>query len=159
MNLKVYDYQNQTVILCTLDPVLNNYREIIHIILRTVLPFTIMLIANVTLIKAVRTSRLKEYYFASSLIIMNSYFLANLIPLELSKILAGIFSSQISIFSGVITIIYFVATYVSAFNHIWVSTIKICKIDFTGLLNPLKIHVLFIHQESLSGLFLTSTLD
>lgn len=128
MNLKVYDYENQTIVLCTSDLASNNYREIVHIIMRTALPFTIMLTANLNLIKAVKKSRLKlkkekslkrEYYFASSLIIMNSYFLANLIPLELSKILASIFSSQISIFSGIITIIYFVATYVSAFNHVF----------------------------------------
>ncbi|CAF0854950.1 unnamed protein product [Brachionus calyciflorus] len=121
-----YSYNNQSLTFCTSSTAIYYAKEAIHILSRTVCPFLIMLVANINLIMALRKSKLKfkrdksmkrEYYFASSLIIMNSMFLALLIPLELSKILATLLSSQLTIFTGVITIIYYVTTYISAFNH------------------------------------------
>ncbi|RNA08164.1 FMRFamide receptor-like [Brachionus plicatilis] len=121
-------YNNQSLALCNTDRTSYFIREFFYMMVRTVLPFVIMLYANITLIRTLRESRLKfkktrsmqrEYYFASSLIIINSIFLANLLPLELSKILFSATSAQLSYFTGVITIIYFVTTYISAFNHVF----------------------------------------
>lgn len=124
----VITYLNQSVPLCNTNRTSYFVREFLYTIVRTVLPFAIMLYANITLIITLRKSRMKfkknksmqrEYYFASSLIIINSIFLVNLLPLELSKILYSATSAQLSYFTGVIAILYFVTTYISAFNHVF----------------------------------------
>ena len=93
---------NQTIItkLCTSYEIAINIRDIVTIIIRTLLPFIVMFILNISLIRNliitkkslnITRSLSREFNFSFSIIALNMLFLISLLPNMVSLILLNIF--------------------------------------------------------------------
>ncbi|CAF0716554.1 unnamed protein product [Brachionus calyciflorus] len=116
---------NQTTKICMGSQTALFFRDLMAILFRTVLPFILIFILNTILIKAFveqkqkvsaqKTMR-KEMIFAFSIIIMNSFYFVNLIPIGVSLIFYNIYQNDPVKFS-IVTFYSFLAMYITALNN------------------------------------------
>ncbi|CAF0808259.1 unnamed protein product [Brachionus calyciflorus] len=167
LRLENVESGNTTRVICTGDPFIVLFRDLISQVFRVYMPYITVFFLNLWLIKILTQSKRKvlnntsrkDWSFAFSIMSMNVFYCINSAPLSVIIILTQINAND-SYYRSYITIFSLFATYLNMFNHYFTIFInlkfnKIFRLEFKDLMRKwlrlkAKQRIRFAEDNSLS---------